>query len=99
MPLHSLLAGVGFAAAIAICPAAMAAQQGSTSGPAAGSTVEPSTAVQKQNSSTQTNAGQQGAGSAQTSGGEVAAGAPGVTAKSGSEGGPAPAHGGAGSKQ
>ncbi len=58
---------------------AIAEQRGSTTGPAAGTNVEPSTAIQKENSDT---SGAQGA--------PTAAGSPGVEAKPGSEGGKAP---------
>jgi hypothetical protein len=58
-------------------------QPGVTSGPASGSTVEPSTAVQKQNPSTQGT----GTESAQ---GALRAGAPGASARSGTQGGPPP---------
>jgi hypothetical protein len=71
---------------------AFAEQPGSTTGPAAGRNVEPSTAIQKENSG---DSGAQGA--------PTAAGSPGVEAKPGSEGGKAPearpgAEGGATSK-
>ena len=56
---------------------AFAEQPGSTTGPAAGRNVEPSTAIQKENDS-----GAQGA--------PTAAGSPGVEAKPGSEGGKVP---------
>ena len=58
---------------------AIAEQPGSATGPAAGTNVEPSTAIQKENSDT---SGAQGA--------PAAAGSPGVEAKPGSEGGKAP---------
>ena len=58
---------------------AIAEQPGSATGPAAGTNVEPSTAIQKENSDT---SGAQGA--------PTAAGSPGVEAKPGSEGGKAP---------
>jgi hypothetical protein len=56
---------------------AFAQQAGSTSGPAAGKNVEPSTAIQKENA---------GSGS-QDQGSAAAAGAPGAEAKPGTEGG------------
>jgi hypothetical protein len=59
---------------------AFAQQPGSTSGPAAGKNVEPSTAAQKNNS-----AESQDRGASST-----AAGAPGIEAKPGTEGGCAP---------
>ena len=55
---------------------AFAEQPGSTTGPAAGGNVEPSTTIQKENSG--------------ASGAPTAAGSPGVEAKPGSEGGKAP---------
>jgi hypothetical protein len=55
---------------------AFAEQPGSTTGPAAGGNVEPSTTIQKENSG--------------ASGAPAAAGSPGVEAKPGSEGGKAP---------
>jgi hypothetical protein len=54
---------------------AFAEQPGSTTGPAAGGNVEPSTTIQKENSGAS---------------GSTAAGSPGVEAKPGSEGGKAP---------
>jgi hypothetical protein len=63
---------------------AFAEQPGSITGPAAGTNVEPSTAVQKENKD---NSGVQGA--------PTAAGSPGVEAKPGSEGGKAPERPGA----
>jgi hypothetical protein len=66
---------------------AFAQQAGSTSGPAAGKNVEPSTATQKENSA--------GPGS-QDQGASAAAGAPGTEAKPGTEGGRAPAKPGPG---
>ena len=59
-------------------------QPGSTTGPAAGTTVQPSAAVQKE---MPTAASQQAAG-AQAQQGGLAAGAPGVTAQPGTEAGP-----------
>jgi hypothetical protein len=61
---------------------AFAQQAGSTSGPAAGTNVEPSIAIQKENSGAM-GAKDKGASS-------TAAGAPGVEAHPGSEGGRAP---------
>ena len=66
---------------LAAAPVAIAADQGNTSGPAAGTTVKPSTAMadkEKGNASPGTQAVQ----------GSVAVGAPGVTAKPNTEGGP-----------
>jgi hypothetical protein len=60
---------------------AFAQQAGNTSGPAAGTNVEPSTAIQKDNSA--------GSGS-QDQGSGAAAGAPGAEAKPGTEGGRVP---------
>ena len=66
---------------------AVQAQQSNTSGPATGGNVQPSTAVQKGNTSGQGTTGQTGATG-------TAAGAPGAEAKPGTEAGPAarPAH-------
>jgi hypothetical protein len=61
---------------------AFAQQAGSTSGPAAGKNVEPSTAIQKENSDT---VGAKGTGASST-----AAGAPGTEAKPGAQGGRVP---------
>ena len=58
---------------------AFAEQPGSTTGPAAGTNVEPSTAIQKENS-----------GDSGVRGAPIAAGSPGVEAKPGSEGGKTP---------
>jgi len=80
MSIHGYLAALGSACLLA-SGVAFAQQPGSTSGPAAGTNVEPSTAIQKENS-----AGSQGRGAP-----SPAAGAPGVEAKPGTEGGGAPA--------
>jgi hypothetical protein len=63
---------------------AFAQQAGSTSGPAAGTNVEPSTAIQKENS------GAMGAKEKDKGASSTAAGAPGVEAHPGAEGGRAP---------
>lgn len=79
-----LLAGL-----LAAAPIVMAAEQGSTSGPAAGSNVKPGTAVQKEDmGGASTSAGQSG----------VAAGAPGVAGQPGNKSGP-PAKRSAGSTE
>jgi hypothetical protein len=70
---------------LALGPAAMAQQQGATSGPAAGGAVQPSTAIQKQNPANPT----QSVGE-QAKEGATAVGAPGVNAEPGTQGGPAP---------
>lgn len=73
------LGGGVFAVALACAGAAMAQQQqGTTSGPAAGNTVEPSTATQKKTMNKDSQSG------------SMSSGAPGVAAKPGSESGPAP---------
>jgi hypothetical protein len=74
-----LLAGVTVGSAV---QAQQAGSSGSTSGPAAGGNVQPSTAVQKDNMQSQ------GAG-AHTGAPATAAGAPGATARPGTEAGPA----------
>jgi hypothetical protein len=79
------MSGVVVTVVLALGPAAMAQQQGTTSGPAAGSAVQPSTAIQKQNPVNPT----QPVGE-QAKEGATAAGAPGVTAGSGTQGGPPP---------
>jgi len=101
MRIQNCMTGVAVAALLAVAPAAMAQQGGTsphgrTSGPAAGSNVEPSTAVQKDNPAAQTNTGSQGSGQAggQAATGGTSVGAPGVTAKEGTEGGPSPKPGG-----
>ena len=80
MSIRSYLAALGFACLL-IGGVAFAQQPGSTSGPAAGKNVEPSTAIQKENSATSQDRGAS----------STAAGAPGVEAKPGTEGGRAPA--------
>ena len=96
MRIHTCMAGMAVTVLLAFAPAAMAqggtSPQGSTTGPAAGSNVEPSTATQKQNPAAQTTTGSQGSGQATT--GAVGAGAPGATAHPGTEGGPSPKPGG-----
>lgn len=71
---------------LAAGPVAMAAEQGSTSGPAAGSPVKPGTAAQKENMAGQSGTSQ--SSGTQAAGGAVGAGAPGVTAKPDTQGGP-----------
>lgn len=96
--LHLTLAGGAVAVLLALAPAAMAAGEqggtqgnntsgtpGVTSGPAAGSDVLPSTAVQKGQNA---NSGLK----SQATAGAVAAGAPGVAGKPSTEAGPAPSH-------
>jgi hypothetical protein len=67
----------------AIAQQTTSGQPGVTSGPASGSAVEPSTAVQKQNPSTQ-------AAGAESAQGALGAGAPGASARPGTQGGPSP---------
>ena len=85
MSVSLYISGVVLTVALALGPAAMAQQQGTTSGPASGSTVQPSTAIQKQNPATPT----QSVGE-QAKEGVTAVGAPGVTAEPGTQGGPPP---------
>lgn len=66
-------------------------QRGSTTGPAVGTPVLPSTAVQKDNPAA--TAGSGGSGAAAVQPGAVGVGAPGVAAKPGSEGGSSSAPG------
>ena len=94
MDLRNCLVGAAVTALLALGPSAMAqqgtasGQPGATTGPATGTPVEPSTAVQKQSpSGTAADAAQ----------GAVGAGAPGVTASPGTQGGPPPASGTTGS--
>ena len=61
-------------------------QQSNTSGPAAGTNVQPSTAVQKENEQQRSQSGT----TAQQPAGNVAGGAPGAEAKPGTEGGQPP---------
>ena len=81
--MRTFTAGAAVAALLALSPAAMA--QGTTSGTAVGTPVAPSTATQKENP----NAPPQTA-SEQAKEGAMSAGAPGVTAKTGTQGGPPP---------
>ena len=81
MSIRIYLAAWGFACLLA-SGVAFAQQAGSTSGPATGKNVEPSTATQKENSAKS---------GSQDQGASTAAGAPGAEAKPGTEGGGAPA--------
>ena len=83
MTMRTFTAGAAVAALLALSPAAMA--QGTTSGTAVGTPVAPSAATQKENP----NAPPQTA-SEQAKEGAMGAGAPGVTAKTGTQGGPPP---------
>ncbi len=86
MTMRIFVAGAAVTALLALSPTVMAqGTQGTTSGTAVGTPVQPSTATQKQDP----NAPAQNA-SEQAKEGAVAAGAPGVTAKSGTQGGPPP---------
>ena len=95
MKTSGYMAGAAAVALLVLAPNAMAQQRptpgqpGSTSGPAAGSPVQPSTAVQKETPG----AAPQGTAGAQAQQGGVGAGAPGVTARPGTQGGPAPGSG------
>ena len=92
MKIRNYLAGAAVSALLALGPTAMAqqgtapGQPGSTSGPASGTHVEPSTAVQKQNPSGQATGAEAGQGAA-------GAGAPGAAASPGTQGGPPPGSG------
>jgi hypothetical protein len=70
---------LGMIALLFASEVAFAEQPGSTTGPAAGTNIESSTAIQKENS-----------GDSGVRGAPTAAGSPGVEAKPGSEGGKAP---------
>ena len=92
MKMSRYMAGAAAMALLALGSSAMAqqarpGQRGSTSGPAAGSPVQPNTAVQKQTP----DAMPQGTTGSQAQQGGVSVGAPGVTAQPGTEAGPAPA--------
>src|SRR3954470_11611732 len=78
---RDLVAGVASAALLAVTPV-FAQQQGSTSGPAVGTTVAPNAAAEKQNPNQETGG--------VSPGGAVGAGSPGATARSGTQGGPPP---------
>jgi hypothetical protein len=84
MSIRSYLSGAAATVVVLIGSVSMA-QQGTTTGPATGADVAPSTAVQKQNPATST----QSVGE-QAKEGATAAGAPGVTADPGTQGGPPP---------
>jgi hypothetical protein len=87
MKFHKFLVGAAVTALLGVGPSAMAqqgtasGQPGTTTGPATGSPVEPSTAVQKQGPS---------ATGGEAAAGAVGAGAPGVNASPGTQGGPPP---------
>ena len=83
MTVRTIVAGAAATALLALSSAAMA--QGTTSGPATGTPVAPSAATQKENP----NAPPQTAGE-QAKEGAMGAGAPGVTAKTGTQGGAPP---------
>lgn len=73
---------------LAAAPVAMAANEGNTSGPAVGNTVQPGGAMQKMQNGKM---GQSGVNAEAAQGG-VAAGAPGVAGQPGNKNGPAPRH-------
>src|SRR4051812_41982585 len=91
MKMSGYIAGAAAMALVALGPNAIAqqgptpGQPGTTTGPAAGSTVQPSTAVQKETPA----AGSRGTAGTQAQQGGMSAGAPGVTAQPGTEAGPA----------
>lgn len=89
MRIASYMAGAAATMLLVAGPAATAQTPGSTSGPAVGSPVAPSTAVQKENPANPAGADQAKEGV--SPGAAVSAGAPGATAKEGTQGGPAPA--------
>ena len=75
---NRMVMGAAVTVLMAVTPAlAQSSQSTGTSGPAAGSNVQPSAAAQKKNDG-------------DTSSGATSAGAPGTAAKKGSESGPAP---------
>src|SRR3954454_22388530 len=77
--------GAALTALLSLGSTAMAQQQGTTSGPAAGNAVQPSTAIQKQNPTIPT----QSVGE-QAKEGATSVGAPRVTAAPATQGGPPP---------
>lgn len=83
----TLAAGGLLIGLLAAAPLALAADQGTTSGPAAGNTVQPSTAMDKNKMTT----GQNDMKSQAAQGG-VAAGAPGVAGQPGNKNGPPAKH-------
>jgi hypothetical protein len=83
------MAGGVFAAMLICATAALAQQQGSTSGPAAGTNVEPSTAAQKKMMNKGAKAGSDNM-KGDDQAGSMASGGAGVAAKQGSESGPTP---------
>ena len=85
------LAGGALIASLALGQPALAQQRGSTTGPAVGTPVMPSTAVQKESPAATAGSGQSGAAAVRP--GAVGVGAPGVAAKPGSEGGSSSAPG------
>ena len=87
----SYVAGGMLIASLALSQPTLAQQQGITSGPAVGTTVVPSTTAQKQNPVAAGASGQPDGAATQQ--GAAAVGAPGVAAKSGSEGGSSPGPG------
>jgi hypothetical protein len=95
MEMRTLLRAAAVSTLLAVAPAAIAqqgtqsGQPGVTSGPAGGTNVEPSTAVQKQNPPGQTT-GATGAQGTEAAQGAMGAGAPGVSAKPGTQGGQTP---------
>ena len=93
MRVRSYIASAAATALLAVGSAALA--QGSTTGPATGGNVEPSTATQKQNPANPAGGGAAaGQGTENVSGGgAVSAGAPGSPARAGTQGGPPPQQG------
>ncbi len=84
------VAGGILAACLAFGPPALAQQKGVTSGPAVGTDVVPSTTAQKEDPALPAGSGKADPGLRR---GAVGVGAPGVAAKSGSEGGTSPGPG------
>jgi EF hand len=95
MKMSGYIAGAAAMTLVVLGPNAIAqqgptpGQPGTTTGPAAGTTVQPSTAIQKETPA----GGSRGTAGAQAQQGGMSAGAPGVTAKPGTEAGPAPRSG------
>ena len=84
MTMRAFVAGAAVTALLGLSPAAAMAQ-GTTSGTAVGTPVAPSAATQKENPNAQPQAA-----SEQAKEGAMGAGAPGVTAKTATQGGPPP---------
>ena len=97
MGIASYKAGLAATMLVVLGTAATAQTAGSTSGPAAGSSVVPNTAVEKENPANPASGDQAKEGV--SPGAAAGAGAPGSAAKEGTQGGPAPGSAGSQSGQ